>query len=351
MAQSQRKILQTLMLNPAETFEARLVCEIAKVEIINGGKSTPIAHPIPLGNDIDGNSIEATQYLGGGCYGNVFLARWKARDIVIKQINVKKTTESKALSEVALMQLFTEKNAPNIVTYYFSNTESPDYFYVGMEYMNRMSMRHAVQRYPEMKMTFIHSIIGGCATGLDFMHTHDFQHNDIKSENVVLDLSPARYFTAKLADFGHSCHKDDPALATGSRGSPLWMAPEVISRIAKNSLASDMFSFGIFVWEAVDWTGAIPYSHIDPVPRTIPALEEVLWDKSQEIERQPFPANTPAIEKKIMIGCWAHDTQRRMKITEVMSLLFPKRNMLAPQKSQECESREKLEVIKVGSPK
>ena len=67
------------------------------------------------------------------------------------------------------------------------------------------------------------------ALGMNWLHNAKppIIHRDLKLTNVLLDAN----LTAKICDFGLSQEKYSPFLrdpSTGAKGTPLWMAPEVL---------------------------------------------------------------------------------------------------------------------------
>jgi len=61
--------------------------------------------------------------------------------------------------------------------------------------------------------------------GLNYIHTLDIIHRDIKSDNILISGNGA----IKLTDFGFSARVDD-SLNFAAVGSSYWMAPELIKR-------------------------------------------------------------------------------------------------------------------------
>ena len=77
--------------------------------------------------------------------------------------------------------------------------------------------------------------------GIRFFHsaTPPVIHGDLKTRNILVDSK----LRAKVADFGLSLHKDDV------RGSYYWMAPELLRHEAKNNTATDVYAFGMILYE------------------------------------------------------------------------------------------------------
>jgi len=124
-------------------------------------------------------------------------------------------------------------------------------------------------------------------------------HGDLKSANILVD----RNFRAKVADFG---------LTNQSRatGAPFWMAPELLRVESGNTSASDVYSFGIILYEV--------YSRRDPYenePNTKDLLR-LVCDK--EIQKRPVvPINMPHKVKALMADCLEDDPAKRPTFEEI----------------------------------
>ena len=101
--------------------------------------------------------------------------------------------------------------------------------------------------------------------------------------NVLMDGD----FRAKVADFGL---KDE-----GCSGTPYWMAPELLRGEKKNSTATDVFSFGVLLFEV--------YSRKDPYEGEDPArvLHQIVDKKVQK--RPPKQNSMPPPIQSLMADC------------------------------------------------
>ncbi|KAG7653375.1 Ran binding domain [Arabidopsis suecica] len=81
-------------------------------------------------------------------------------------------------------------------------------------------------------------------SALRHVHSQGFVHCDVKARNVLVSQSSM----FKLADFGSAFRIHTPTAQITPRGSPLWMAPEVIRREYQGP-ESDVWSLGCTIIE------------------------------------------------------------------------------------------------------
>ncbi|KAL1202030.1 Mitogen-activated protein kinase kinase kinase 18 [Cardamine amara subsp. amara] len=83
-------------------------------------------------------------------------------------------------------------------------------------------------------------------SALRHVHSQGFVHCDVKARNVLVSQSSV----IKLADFGAVIKNSKPTAQITPRGSPLWMAPEVIRREYQGP-ESDVWSLGCTIIEMI----------------------------------------------------------------------------------------------------
>lgn len=145
-------------------------------------------------------------------------------------------------------------------------------------------------------------ILRDITQGMRFLHSANPQviHGDLKAQNVLVD----RKFRAKVADFGLSQRK-----TKGGTGTPFWMAPELLRRESTNTAKTDVYSFGIILYEV--------YSRKDPYERENPAdVLRLVADKS--VRKRPLvPKNMPPQIKSLMADCIEEGTEKRPTFEEI----------------------------------
>ncbi len=79
---------------------------------------------------------------------------------------------------------------------------------------------------------------------LFYLHTNNIIHRDIKPQNVLI----AAGGIIKLCDFGFARAIDNKQMITSIKGTPLYMAPELLKEYPYNQKA-DLWSLGVILYE------------------------------------------------------------------------------------------------------
>ncbi|APS00653.1 bifunctional serine/threonine-protein kinase/formylglycine-generating enzyme family protein [Pajaroellobacter abortibovis] len=109
-------------------------------------------------------------------------------------------------------------------------------------------------------------------------------HRDLKPENIFLAKSrrPTEKFTLKVLDFGIAkLVEEGRTQATGTVGTPLWMAPEQASASERITPATDVWALGLIVFYAL--TGKRYWIEANKPNSTLPMLLRELVIKPLEL--------------------------------------------------------------------
>ncbi|KAE9466840.1 hypothetical protein C3L33_01212, partial [Rhododendron williamsianum] len=138
---------------------------------------------------------------------------------------------------------------PNIVQYYGSEvnsmpTQDGDRLYIYLEYVHPGSINKYIHDHcGVMSESVVRSFTRHILCGLAYLHSTRTIHRDIKCANLLVDASGV----VKLADFGMAKHLAGPAANLSLKGSPYWMAPELLQSVMQKDASSDL-ALAVDIW-------------------------------------------------------------------------------------------------------
>lgn len=156
--------------------------------------------------------------------------------------------------EVALLK---QLSHPNVVKYYQTDlSEDMKSIDVLLEYVHGGSLISILEKYGALELEVIKKFSKQLLSGLHYLHENNIAHRDLKSGNILI----CQNAIAKLTDFGSSRKFEDKdnGLSRSIKGSPYWIAPEVIKKTG-HGISADIWSFGCVLIEMA--TGRPPWSN------------------------------------------------------------------------------------------
>ncbi|OAY50885.1 mitogen-activated protein kinase kinase kinase 5 [Manihot esculenta] len=261
-------------------------------------------------------SVRKTQWqkgklIGRGTYGSVFVGtnRETGALCAMKEVDIipddPKSAECIKQLEQEIRFLQHLKH-PNIVQYYGSEI-ADDHFYIYLEYVYPGSISKYVREHcGVMTESIVRNFTRHILSGLDYLHSTKTIHRDIKGANLLVDSSGV----VKLADFGMAKHLTGLSYELSLKGSPHWMAPEVIKAVMQKdtnsdlALAVDIWSLGCTVIEM--FTGKPPWGNLQgpqamfKVLHKAPPIPEALSSEAKDFICCCFrrnPAERPSASK------------------------------------------------------
>ena len=247
--------------------------------------------------------------LGKGGFGAVYEGVYQGKSVAIKQLNGHLSADALAeLKREAEIMFQLGLSSEHVVKLIKICLETP--YSLVMELMPQGSLYDVLRNGKDLPWQTRYQIAADSAQGLSDLHERKILHRDLKSLNILL-----RNGRAKLADFGLAKvkHETGSQSSVTAKGTVLWMAPELFDDEPKVNTASDIYSFGMVLWELV--TRQLPYAK---APNPMVAARWIEKGKKEEI-----PGDCPPALKKIIESCWQSTPAERPTAIRVLEDLKP----------------------------
>ncbi|GES81595.1 kinase-like domain-containing protein [Rhizophagus clarus] len=236
------------------------------------------------------------------------------RHVVLKLLNNTSNINENFLNEWKNYLRYTQ-SASDIYSYsmkFYGITQDPESlnYMIVMEYMKLGDLRDnlVIKKYnPFDKYINLYFV----AESLLALHRCNLAHGDLHSGNILLFNNNF----ACISDFGLSQPADRPAKSKEIYGIIPYIAPEVL-RGNQYNMASDIYSFGIIMWEMIS---------------SVPAFNNVPHDFRLSLDicqglRPKIVEGTEVEYEELMKRCWDSDPNKRPTAKELVKYFDKWRN-------------------------
>ncbi|KAI9031590.1 kinase-like domain-containing protein [Phycomyces nitens] len=266
--------------------------------------------------------------IGKGSFGEVYHAyNYDAKEwIAVKVVKLPKTISSSQslaidtkrkdiIDEICReSEVLVNVQHPNIVEYLGSDIDMEGgYVYMFIEYVPGGSLSGCLKKAGKFDEPLVRNFTRQILKALAYLHSKDILHRDIKGGNILIDNDGV----CKIADFGLSKAVkkyeayNDTAQNSLLRGTPNWMAPEVVKTGIYNGKA-DVWSLGCTVIEML--TGELPWNNFDN-------KQTILYNIGQGFA-PPMPTNISDLAKSFIEKCLAIELKDRPSANELLNHEF-----------------------------
>ncbi|KAL2506776.1 Mitogen-activated protein kinase kinase kinase 3 [Abeliophyllum distichum] len=257
------------------------------------------------------------EMIGCGAFGRVYMGMNldSGELLAVKEVAIGANSASKKAQD-QLLELEKEVNLlknlshPNIVRY-LGTAREDDSLHILLEFVPGGSISSLLGKFGSFPESVIRMYTKQLLLGLEYLHKNKIMHRDIKGANILVDNKGC----IKLADFGASKKVEALATVTGAKsmkGTPYWMAPEVIVQ-SGHSYSADIWSVGCTVIEMA--TGKAPWSQ---QYQEVAALFYIGTTKSHP----PIPEHLSAEAKDFLLKCLQKEPDLRPTASDLLKHPF-----------------------------
>ena len=267
---------------------------------------------------IDLSQFEILKKVGEGNYGAVYkiIKKDKKEEVFAAKISLITIDECKEQQLISLereVNIIRQLDHPSIMQFIGFNLYNFDYKQkptIITEFLSKGSLEEIINLErnnignPDWNDTMKLINIFGIASGMSYLHSHNFIHRDLKPANILLDelLHP------KISDFGLSKRLSNDDSKSGFKGTYAYSAPETFHE--DYSKACDVYSFALIVYEIITCDVIFPRFN-----------QFALMKQVMDGYRPPFNFQIPDCYRKLIEECWQDDPSKRPTFDDIVFML------------------------------
>ncbi|KAH9151765.1 hypothetical protein AeRB84_005694 [Aphanomyces euteiches] len=263
-------------------------------------------------DDLQFNPNDTSTLLGKGGSASVFKGKYHGQDVAIKQFNTIKVIDLEDSKDLfareikAWKDISHERYILTLIGAICTRVERP----ILVCELCQTNIRRYVRDRPETCIPMVYQF----AKGLVSLHKANIIHRDLKGDNVLVSYNG----TVAIADFRLSrtiSSLENTKTGTARSGTLYWMSPEQYLKPRQVTTKSDVWSFGMTLWEI----------RCNDTPFRICSEDEFRTEIFQrEDDRPPKP---PSLQQEheplwtLITKCWRLEPTTRPSATEIVDFL------------------------------
>lgn len=185
-------------------------------------------------------------FIDQGSFATIYSGKWNKTNVAIKCIEMKSTKDMQAF--MRQLDIWRQIRHPNILQLYGACHRGSPAFFV-TELATHKTLTEYYERQETAGKVLVWQRLYEVAVGLHYLHSKGIVHGILMRNNILVGADGR----AILCGFGESFFADsDSRVHIEHLGALRWHAPEyVLEGIASVSFASDVYSLGMCIIEAV----------------------------------------------------------------------------------------------------
>ncbi|OWF35249.1 serine/threonine-protein kinase ULK3-like [Mizuhopecten yessoensis] len=253
-----------------------------------------------------------TEKLGSGSYATVYKAYKKhgTREVVavkcVLRSSLNKASSENLLREIELLKKLKHDNIVELKDFRWDDK----CIYLIMEYYSGGDLSHFIRSKRALPEYIVKRFLQQIVKAMRYLREHNVAHMDLKPQNILMS-SPANPYL-RIADFGFAKHMFHGDELHAMRGSPLYMAPEIICKGIYDARV-DIWSIGVILYECL--FGRAPFAS-----KNLKELQEKIWD-SKPVEL-PYGVTVSDPCRDLLLRMLKRDPEKRISFDEFFNHPF-----------------------------
>ncbi|KAF0028960.1 hypothetical protein F2P81_018065 [Scophthalmus maximus] len=257
--------------------------------------------------EINPSELTFMKELGSGQFGLVRLGKWRAQHkVAIKAIRERAMYEEDFIEEAKVMMKLSH---PKLVQLYgVCSQQRP--IYIVTEFMEQGCLLNFLrQRRGSFGLGSLLSLCLDVGEGMEHLEANGFIHRDLAARNCLVNDA----LVVKVSDFGMARYVLDNQYtsSSGAQFPVKWSPPEVFN-FCKYSSMSDVWSYGVLMWE-IFTGGRMPFEQHQN--------HEVVTMVTQG-HRLYRPKMATATIYDIMQLCWHERPEERPSFSQLCAMMY-----------------------------
>jgi len=260
-----------------------------------------------MGDTVRLTGYEMGHLLGQGTQGCVYKATTRGperKSVAIKVVlksRLSKAGRDNLVSEIGLLKQLRHRFILELVDFHWDDRN----IYIVTELCTGGDLSAVIKARRKLPESQVQRLAQQLAVALRYLREHGVSHLDLKPSNLL--VSGTQPPLLKVADFGFAQHLEENATERGLRGSPLYMAPEILLKDHFDAKA-DIWSVGVILYEAL--FGKAPFSS--------PTLEELMV-RIKEEKVVEIPSRNPPLSsdcRDLLTRCLVRSPEKRIDFSD-----------------------------------
>mmetsp|Transcript_39034 Transcript_39034/g.62555 ORF Transcript_39034/g.62555 Transcript_39034/m.62555 type:complete len:402 (-) Transcript_39034:260-1465(-) len=265
------------------------------------------------------NHYTKEDVLGRGAFARVFKVRHKKTKDYFAAKSIPKAKLDGDLrqlvdTEIKILTEIKHPNCCNLVEYF----ESEKKIYLIQELMRGPTLYERFAENEQIAEWHVAVCIQKIAKALKYLHSKGIVHRDLKPQNIMFAKAAKDddgLESLKILDFGFAKHVKKDGYTSSSRGTPRYVAPEVVFKNKQGKIeygtSCDMWSLGVIMYELL--SGVPPFPDKSNLPDYFRQMKKC---------RVEFPSkywkNVSREAKELILYLLEKEPKRRFSASKVL---------------------------------